>query len=89
MKVSKQATNHLRCRSSQSVALGLTIAEGRVGLALLAGRYVKPLLYQVSDKDPTTFVVVVVTLLVVAVVASFVPALRASRVDPNVALRTD
>jgi ABC-type lipoprotein release transport system permease subunit len=35
------------------------------------------------------FITVVVTLLVVAVVASWWPALRASRVDPNTALRAD
>ncbi|HKG92102.1 MAG TPA: ABC transporter permease [Gemmatimonadaceae bacterium] len=60
-----------------------------LGVALFAGRYVKPLLYSVSERDPATFAVVIVALLVVAVAASFIPALRASRVDPNVALRTD
>ena len=59
------------------------------GVALLAGRWVKPLLFNVSPKDPTVFVVVSLTLISVAVAASWVPALRASRVDPNVALRSD
>jgi ABC-type antimicrobial peptide transport system permease subunit len=59
------------------------------GVALLAGKWVKPLLFNVSPKDPTVFVVVSLTLISVAVAASWVPALRASRVDPNVALRSD
>ena len=43
----------------------------------------------VIEDDPTVFVVVSLTLISVAVAASWVPALRASRVDPNVALRSD
>ena len=64
------------------IAIGIVVA-------LWAGRWVKPLLFNVSASDPSVFVVVAMTLLVVAVAASWVPALRASRVDPNVALRTD
>jgi hypothetical protein len=59
------------------------------GVALLAGRWVKPLLFDVSPKDPAVFAIVSVTLIAVAVAASWWPALRASRVDPNVALRSD
>lgn len=58
-------------------------------LALLAGRWVKPLLYEVSERDPVTLGVVTVTLLVVAAVASFIPARRAARVDPSVSFRAD
>jgi putative ABC transport system permease protein len=58
-------------------------------LAFWAGRFVKELLYDVSPKDPVIFVSVAVMLVVVALAASWVPALRASRVDPNVALRSD
>jgi predicted permease len=57
--------------------------------AYFAGRWIGPLLFKVSPKDPVVFITVVVTLLVVAVVASWWPALRASRVDPNTALRAD
>jgi ABC-type antimicrobial peptide transport system permease subunit len=60
-----------------------------VVVALWAGRWVKPLLFGVSASDPSVFALVATTLLVVAVAASWIPALRASRVDPNVALRTD
>ncbi len=56
-----------------------------VGIALAAG----PLLFNVSPRDPATFVLVVLALVAVAIAASWVPARRASRVDANVALRTD
>jgi predicted permease len=75
------------------VADGLKVAVVGVGIgvivALWAGRWVKALLFDVSANDPFVFVIVAVTLLVVATAASWIPALRASRVDPNVALRTD
>ena len=58
-------------------------------VALLASKWVKPLLFNVSPKDPAVFVLVALTLIAVAMVASWVPARRASRVDPNVALRSD
>ena len=85
--------------ASAGTVLRLVVGEGVrvviVGLALgavaalsLAGR-VSPLLYGVSAKDPVTYAGVVGVLLVVAVVASLAPALRAARVDPNVALRAD
>jgi putative ABC transport system permease protein len=67
---------------------GMGVAIGAV-LALAASKWVKPLLFNVSPTDPTVFVLVVVTLIGVATAASWVPARRASRVDPNVALRSD
>jgi len=85
--------------ASAAAVLRLVVGEGVrvvvIGLALgaavalaLASR-VSPLLYQVSAKDPVTYAGVVGILLVVAIVASLAPALRAARVDPNVALRAD
>jgi putative ABC transport system permease protein len=46
-------------------------------------------LFNVSPKDPPVMVTVIVTLVGVAILASWVPALRAARVDPNEALRAD
>ncbi len=57
--------------------------------AIAAGRWIAPLLFNVSPKDPSVIGGVVVTLLVVAVTASWIPATRAARVDPNEALRAD
>ena len=72
---------------------GLTIVLPGIALggivALVGGKWVAPLLFQVSPKDPPIFVSVITTLIVVAAVASWVPAMRASRVDPNEALRAD
>lgn len=64
------------------VALGLVVA-------LVASRWLAPLLFNVSPKDPAVVSVVLVTLLTVAVAASWIPATRAARVDPNEALRAD
>jgi predicted permease len=60
-----------------------------IGISLWAGKWVKPLLFDVSPRDPGVFVFVALVLIAVALTASWVPALRASRVDPNVALRTE
>ena len=67
---------------------GVGVAIGAV-IAYAASKWVKPLLFNVSPTDPTVFGVVVATLIAVALAASWVPARRASRVDPNVALRAD
>jgi len=67
-------------------AIGVAIG---VASALWAGKWVKPLLFNVSPKDPWVFVIVATTLVGVAVAASWIPALRASRVDANVALRSE
>jgi putative ABC transport system permease protein len=58
-------------------------------VALAAARYIGPLLFDVSPTDPAVFAGVAGALIVVAIAASVVPALRASRVDPSVALRGD
>ncbi|MFZ0594549.1 MAG: hypothetical protein WAM39_29100, partial [Bryobacteraceae bacterium] len=50
-------------------------------------RFMKGLLFQVAPTDPRTFVCVALLLLLVALAASYVPARRAIRIDPMVALR--
>jgi predicted permease len=58
-------------------------------IAFLAGRWIGPLLYSVSPNDPLVYGVVAGVLLAVAAGASALPALRATRVDPSVTLRTE
>jgi putative ABC transport system permease protein len=58
-------------------------------IALLAGRWLQPLLFQQSATDPRVYAAVATTMLVVAVLASSLPAIRASHADPNRSLRAD
>jgi predicted permease len=71
--------------------LGLTLLGAALGLAgsLAATRVLRSLLYGVSPTDVGTFAAVVSVLLVVALVASLLPARRASGIDPMLALRHD
>jgi putative ABC transport system permease protein len=66
------------------VALGLV-----TGLAAAFGltRYMSAMLYGVKPTDPMTYVAVALVLLTVAFLATFIPALRATKVDPVIALR--
>ena len=66
----------------------LGVALGVAG-ALLAARAMASLLFGVATTDPVSFVGVAVLLLLVAVAATLVPALRAARVSPLVAIRVD
>jgi len=72
---------------------GLTLAVIGVGLGLGAAvaltRTMRGLLYEVGPTDPVTFVVAPAVLLVVALLATAVPALRAVRVSPVAALKSD
>jgi putative ABC transport system permease protein len=67
--------------------LGLAGVALGSALALVGARLIRGLLFDVSPTDPVTFGVVAAGLLAVALLASYVPARRATRVDPVVALR--
>jgi putative ABC transport system permease protein len=72
---------------------GLTLAVigavGGIGAALWLTRVMETLLFSVSRTDPVTFVAVPTTLILVAGLACYLPARRAMKVDPVVALRGD
>jgi predicted permease len=57
--------------------------------ALLASRWIEPLLFAASARDPVVYAGVATILLLVALVATLRPALRATRVDPTIALRAE
>jgi ABC-type antimicrobial peptide transport system permease subunit len=67
---------------------GAGIAAGTAG-ALVTTRLASALLYGVSPRDPLTLGAVVLLLLAVTVLANYLPARRASRVDPLLALRQE
>jgi putative ABC transport system permease protein len=81
----------------RSDVLGMTVMQGLklVGAGLLLGlivafvltRVMASLLFGITATDPITFLSVSLVLLAVALLASYIPALRATRVDPMVALR--
>ena len=64
------------------------VVIGLIG-ALVAGRFIGSLLFEVSAMDPYTYVAVAMVLAGVALVASYVPALRATRVDPLTSIRNE
>ena len=73
----------------RGLALTLSGLGAGVVAALAATRALKSLLYEVQPSDPATYVMLVAVLGAVALLASYLPARRATRVDPLVALRTE
>jgi predicted permease len=82
-----QAGDVLMLVLKQGMALAIGGAALGVVLALLLGRVVGTLLFGVGGRDPLTLAGVSVGLSVVALLACYIPARRAARVDPLVALR--
>jgi predicted permease len=77
----------------QFAVLARTMRLGLIGIAigavvsLAASRLIASLLFQTESNDPVTFIGVLLLLLGVAFLAGYLPALRATRVDPMIALR--
>jgi predicted permease len=77
----------LRMVLNRGLLLTFAGVGGGVLGALVLARFIAALLYQIPPRDPLTYFVVCATLAAVAMLASYIPAMRATRVDPMVALR--
>ena len=71
-----------------SLVIGIGVVIG-VAAAVGLSRVMQSILYEVDPLDPVTFVGVTVTLIGIALIAAYLPARRASRIDPARALREE
>lgn len=79
----------LRLVLAQGLAFAAAGAAIGLAIALAASRWIEPLLYKQSPRDPFTYAAVAIAMGVVAMLASALPAWRAVRADPNRALRAE
>jgi putative ABC transport system permease protein len=87
MALGAQTTDILRLVLKQGALLTLTGVGIGVAGALAVTRLMKSLLFEVSATDPLTFISIALLLSFVALLACYLPARRAAKVDPMVALR--
>ena len=71
----------------QGMTLALTGLAIGIAVAFALARFLQSQLYQTSATDPLTYIAVPILLIAVAALAAFLPTLRATRVDPVIALR--
>lgn len=89
MALGAQPTDVLRLVLRQGIWLtGIGVALGVI-LSLVLGRLMTSLLFGVSATDPLTFVAVTLLLSFIALCACYIPARRATRVDPMISLRSE
>ena len=79
----------LRLVIRRGVLLGALGVAAGLALVLAGGRFLTPLLFEVEANDPLTIALAVVTCLAAAALASLLPALRATKVAPATALRSE
>jgi predicted permease len=87
MALGAQERDVLRLVVKQGLALALVGAIAGIAVALAVTRYLNSMLYGVHANDPLTIALVAALLCLVALAACYIPARRATRVDPLVALR--
>ncbi|NOT09414.1 MAG: FtsX-like permease family protein [Gemmatimonadales bacterium] len=84
-----QSTDILRLIVREGMAFAVAGVVLGGGIALAASRWMEPLLFRQSARDPVVYGVVGLIMLVVALLASALPAARAAKADPNSALRAE
>ncbi len=89
MALGAQTGNVLRMILGDSLRLVVAGLAIGVAITLWAGRWIEPLLFQESARDAGVYIAVAVMLVVAATAASLGPALRATRVNPATALRSE
>jgi len=87
MALGAQPESVLKLVLRQGIALAIVGAAVGIGVALGMMRYLTSMLYDVHANDPLTMIAVAILLVLVALAACWIPARRATRVDPIVALR--
>ena len=97
----RRRSDTTRCSATRAEAdlqgriLGQTLALAAVGMAIgtaaswLLSRAFSGMLFGVTATDPATFLGMLAVLTIVSAVAGYIPARRASRLDPMLALRAD
>jgi len=89
MALGAQRADILRLAISEGMLLvAVGLGSGILG-ALVLTRYLRTMLFAVTPTDPLTFAAIAAILALVALLACFIPAQRATQVDPLVALRND
>lgn len=84
-----QSADVIRLVVGQGMGFAIAGALLGSGLAFMGARWVQPLLFEQSARDPFVFASVAGLLVLVAIAASAMPAFRATRADPNRTLRTE
>ncbi|MGC1655522.1 MAG: ABC transporter permease, partial [Candidatus Acidiferrales bacterium] len=87
MAIGAQQRDVLRLVVGEGIVLAIAGAVLGIGVALGVTRYLASMLYGVHANDPVTMIAVAALLALVALAACYIPARRAMRVDPMVALR--
>jgi predicted permease len=89
MALGAQAADVSRLVVKQGIVLALVGAAAGTAVALGVTRYLSSMLFNVHANDPATIIAVAILLTMVALAACYIPARRATHVDPMVALRSE
>ncbi len=87
MALGAQRGNVLRMVLQQGLVLVSIGLVAGLGISIAVTRFMRDLLFQIGAMDPVTFIGVSLILITVAMIACYVPARRATKVDPLIALR--